>query len=616
MAHAQRNVYVAGGNGGGGALPLVVNELLNFVTYKLDFMPPDSIMQLCLSYYAEADIERAKARMFELCSEEGERQDRYIKRTGDAKSRRNLEDIISMATRKSGSMPVVFVSQNLANLPAVTFNSIDVSSLLAKMEGVKQEVDLLKTTVAVQAVVCSDLQCAVAAQAHIGTTLQDTVAGMVAQQCGDEPDAVGGNKGSASGPVCGGAYDGPANDSPANDGPAKVGHAYDGPANDGPANDGPANDGNANDGPENDVSVKDSPANNGSAKDGSAKDGPANDGLARGPVNERPVRVDVKDGHVMGPVNDGPAHGVSGGPVRGVSGGPALEPAKNGPAREHANGTPAREPANDGPVSGSAKDGPAGVLTNDGPAREPSKDGPAREPANDGPAREPVIDGPVRGAWNDGPAREPVIDGPVLEPANDGHVRGASNDSSVRERMNDDPARKPADDSPARVTANDGPARGVAKDGNKMSKLRPRSHVDHERNNGDDGNEWTHVRRRGREPRKRKEIIGSAKNLPIRAAKPMLRVADVFVSRLDPQLIACDLQNYIVGKLHIEVDVELVKVTEHLSSFHVYSQCSQPNVFMSADLWPEGAYVRWSGKTPRQSQNGSATAPKEINSFE
>ena len=81
-------------------------------------------------------------------------------------------------------------------------------------------------------------------------------------------------------------------------------------------------------------------------------------------------------------------------------------------------------------------------------------------------------------------------------------------------------------------------------------------------------------------PRKRKEIIGSAKNLPIRAAKPMLRVADVFVSRLDPQLIACDLQNFLVGKLHIEVDVELVKVTEHLSSFHVYSQCSQPNVFI------------------------------------
>ena len=105
-------------------------------------------------------------------------------------------------------------------------------------------------------------------------------------------------------------------------------------------------------------------------------------------------------------------------------------------------------------------------------------------------------------------------------------------------------------------------------------------------------------KRRGREPRKRKEIIGSAKNLPIRAAKPMLRVADVFASRLDPQLTACDLHNYLVGKLHIEVDVELVKVTEYLSSFHVYSQCSQPNVFMSADLWPEGAYVRWWGKPP------------------
>ena len=62
---------------------------------------------------------------------------------------------------------------------------------------------------------------------------------------------------------------------------------------------------------------------------------------------------------------------------------------------------------------------------------------------------------------------------------------------------------------------------------------------------------------------------------------------------LDPQLIACDLQNYyLMGKLHVEVDVEHVKVTEYLSPVHVYSQCSQPNVFMSADVWPEGAYVR------------------------
>ena len=77
----------------------------------------------------------------------------------------------------------------------------------------------------------------------------------------------------------------------------------------------------------------------------------------------------------------------------------------------------------------------------------------------------------------------------------------------------------------------------------------------------------------------------------------MVRVADVFVSRLDPQLIACDLQNYyLMGKLHVEVDVERVKVTEYLIPVHVYSQCSQPNLFMSADVWPEGAYVRSWGR--------------------
>ena len=62
-------------------------------------------------------------------------------------------------------------------------------------------------------------------------------------------------------------------------------------------------------------------------------------------------------------------------------------------------------------------------------------------------------------------------------------------------------------------------------------------------------------------------------------------------------MIECDLQSYLVGILHVEVDVERVKVIEFLSSVHVYSQCSQPNVFMAADLWSEGAYVRWWGKT-------------------
>ena len=43
--------------------------------------------------------------------------------------------------------------------------------------------------------------------------------------------------------------------------------------------------------------------------------------------------------------------------------------------------------------------------------------------------------------------------------------------------------------------------------------------------------------------------------------------------------------------------MERVKVTEYLSPVHVYSQCSQPNVSISADVWPEGAYVRSWGKT-------------------
>ena len=75
---------------------------------------------------------------------------------------------------------------------------------------------------------------------------------------------------------------------------------------------------------------------------------------------------------------------------------------------------------------------------------------------------------------------------------------------------------------------------------------------------------WTRVTRKERKPssRKRAGVIGCAKELPIRAAKnAMLRYANVFVSRLDPDLSACDLEEYLVGRLNIEVNVETVKAT-------------------------------------------------------
>ena len=64
---------------------LVVNELLCFVLHKLELMPPESITQLCTSFYDDDTIETAARLIFDLCADPNNREDRYKKRQGDRK---------------------------------------------------------------------------------------------------------------------------------------------------------------------------------------------------------------------------------------------------------------------------------------------------------------------------------------------------------------------------------------------------------------------------------------------------------------------------------------------------------------------------------------------------
>ena len=86
---------------------------------------------------------------------------------------------MGLLVRKS-DLPVAFVAKNLSNLPAVTFNNIDVSTLLGRMEAMRSELDLLKSTVAVQASVCEDLQSVVNTTVSENRDLQGVVSSIVA----------------------------------------------------------------------------------------------------------------------------------------------------------------------------------------------------------------------------------------------------------------------------------------------------------------------------------------------------------------------------------------------------------------------------------------------------
>jgi hypothetical protein len=143
---------------------LVRNEVLAFVTQKLNYMPPDTIVQLCTSFYSEDELCDASSKLFSLCADENDPTQRYRKRKGENKKKTTMEDIISLVQKKNNMLNVTFCAVDLMKLPPISFNNLDVSLLLAQIEANKVEMELMKRSVSTmndavtaQSAVCEDL---------------------------------------------------------------------------------------------------------------------------------------------------------------------------------------------------------------------------------------------------------------------------------------------------------------------------------------------------------------------------------------------------------------------------------------------------------------------------
>ena len=106
---------------------VIVDELLCFLANKIDVLPPQSIADLCRTTYDEGEIEAAKKRLCDLCADEN--SSRFRRRQGPKKSAVNLDDMMRLLQEKGTDVPL-FVARDLSRLPPITFDSIDVSSLL------------------------------------------------------------------------------------------------------------------------------------------------------------------------------------------------------------------------------------------------------------------------------------------------------------------------------------------------------------------------------------------------------------------------------------------------------------------------------------------------------
>ena len=135
-------------------LRIVEDEFLNFLTVKIKTMSQDEIVLVATSTFDSKWIEASKKTLFELCPNS---KQRCVAFKGNQKDANNIKSCLKVLNECGENIPR-FVSHYLDDLPPVTFNNVDVSNLLSKMERLHSEVAALRHAVKLQADVGEDLQ--------------------------------------------------------------------------------------------------------------------------------------------------------------------------------------------------------------------------------------------------------------------------------------------------------------------------------------------------------------------------------------------------------------------------------------------------------------------------
>ncbi|XP_026744669.1 uncharacterized protein LOC113506004 [Trichoplusia ni] len=116
---------------------VVINELLCFIQHKIDVMDNFSLIQICKSAFSEDVIRSAKNLLFQAVPN--------IKHAiSKNKAGRELEDIIDLLKVTDPDIVPVFVARNLHVLPPISWDHVDVCSLLKIILILESEVSTVK----------------------------------------------------------------------------------------------------------------------------------------------------------------------------------------------------------------------------------------------------------------------------------------------------------------------------------------------------------------------------------------------------------------------------------------------------------------------------------------
>ena len=122
---------------------IVVNELLTFVSDKINTLPYDMIVKLLVDFYSDDDIASAKNILFQTAFNDRDAP-RLIKRKGKDKCLNNVQDILNIFLEMPPQSVPCYVAKELSRLPPLSMNCFDVSSLVKDMESVKLHLLILQ----------------------------------------------------------------------------------------------------------------------------------------------------------------------------------------------------------------------------------------------------------------------------------------------------------------------------------------------------------------------------------------------------------------------------------------------------------------------------------------
>lgn len=116
--------------------PVIINEVLTYISNKMDLLAKDTLVLICSDFYTNEVIESAKALAFKSCNS----KKRLQRRQGDPKltKKKNIEDIYDVIANCDINKLPIFVARDLQNIPPVDLTHIDVSTLTSDIRDLKK----------------------------------------------------------------------------------------------------------------------------------------------------------------------------------------------------------------------------------------------------------------------------------------------------------------------------------------------------------------------------------------------------------------------------------------------------------------------------------------------